>query len=152
MHDIKNLRKRLIYIFYKFYQKRAASFLLPYRYISVKKRNQTIILYIVCTLRRLFFAEELRFEKKASSVTVAKGEKAELKCQPFSSDKRMSKWWRRNGITLEMNGDRPLTISNASSNDCGEYYCVAKDGESIITSIGTLSIKDGKYDLSCLSN
>ena len=124
---------------------------MPYRYISVKKPNQTIILYIVYTLRRLFFSEELRFEKKASSVTVAKGKKAELKCQPFSSDKRMSKWWRRNGQTLKFNGDGPLIINDVSSKDCGEYYCVAEDGESIITSIGTLSIKDGKYDLGLLS-
>jgi hypothetical protein len=62
----------------------------------------------------------------------------------------MSIKWRRRGKTLEDGGkykvvDESLTIKNVSSDDCGEYYCVARDGHSIITSVGILTIKDGKF-------
>jgi hypothetical protein len=62
----------------------------------------------------------------------------------------MSIKWRRRGKTLEDGGkykvvDESLTIKDVSSDDCGEYYCVARDGHSIITSVGILTIKDGKF-------
>ena len=38
-----------------------------------------------------------------------------------------------------------LVIADVSREDCGEYYCVAKDDESVITSIGTLAIRDGEH-------
>ena len=64
----------------------------------------------------------------------------------------MSIKWRRNGRTLK-SGDKysvddgKLTIKSVSSEDCGIYYCVARDGVSIVTSVGTLAIKDGNYVL-----
>ena len=62
----------------------------------------------------------------------------------------MSIKWRTNGQTLKSDGkyevgSESLTINDVSSKDCGEYYCVARDGHSIITSIGTLAIKNGKF-------
>lgn len=96
-----------------------------------------------------FNAEELRFEKKASTAVVSKGQKASLFCQPHKSDTSWSIVWRRNDTTLKAGNKYEvrnglLIIHDVVSEDCGEYYCVAKDESSIITSVGTLVVKGGE--------
>ncbi|XP_028406851.1 uncharacterized protein LOC114529293 [Dendronephthya gigantea] len=96
---------------------------------------------------RLRVGEELRFEKRANTVVVSKGGSATLTCLPHESDSSWSIIWRRDGKTLKTDGrykvlDGSLTIYNVNSESCGEYYCVAKDASSIITSVGTVVIKD----------
>ncbi|XP_028407122.1 antigen WC1.1-like [Dendronephthya gigantea] len=96
---------------------------------------------------RLRVGEELRFERKGNTAVVSKGGNARLSCVPHKSDSSWSIIWRRNGKTLKTVGrykvlEGSLTIQDVNSEDCGQYYCVAKDTSSIITSIATVVIKD----------
>ena len=112
--------------------------------------NKNYILFVCISL--FLLVEDLRFEKEANSEHVAKGGKAVFACRPFPTQFGPHLiQWRRNGVTLKNGGrykvgDGSLTINDVRSDDCGEYYCVAKDENSIITSVGRLSIVDGKYD------
>jgi hypothetical protein len=98
----------------------------------------------------VFFVEEISFERRAGSLTVAKGDTAKFKCRPLHATDNMSIKWRRKGKTLKKDEKydidyETLTIKNVAQEDCGEYYCVVRDGPSIVTSTGTLAIKDGKF-------
>ena len=98
-----------------------------------------------------FYLEEPRFEVKAKDVLVEKGGTAKFSCKPLDNDPPLNIFWRRNGETLKTNGrikvidQNKLVIENVSPEDCGEYYCVAKNDQAITTSVGTLIIKDGTY-------
>ncbi|CAB3990925.1 Hemicentin-2, partial [Paramuricea clavata] len=92
--------------------------------------------------------EEPLFEIGVKNHELQYGETATLRCKPLTSDSSMKIFWRKNGKALEMN-DRisvsnrnELVIKNVSQEDCGEYYCVVKNDRSVITSFGTLAIKD----------
>ena len=97
------------------------------------------------------YLEEPRFEVKAKNVLVEKGGTAKFSCKPFHYNPPLKIFWRRNGETLKTNEQIRITdqseliIRNVSPEDCGEYYCVAKNDQALATSVGTLIIKDGPY-------
>ena len=97
------------------------------------------------------YLEEPRFEVIAKDVLVEKGDTAKFSCKPLHYNPPLKIFWRRNGETLKTNertritDQNELIIKNVSAEDCGEYYCVAKNDQAITTSVGTLIIKDGTY-------
>ena len=97
------------------------------------------------------FTDELHFKKGLKYLELEKGKTARFRCEPLSSNPLTNITWRRNGKALEMNqrisviNQSALVISDVSQEDCGEYFCVVRNSESIITSSGTLAIKHGKY-------
>ena len=97
--------------------------------------------------------EEPSCEGKAKDVLVEKGGTAKFSCKPLNNDAPLKVFWRRYGETLKTNerirntDQNELIIENVSPEDCGEYYCVAKNDQAITTSVGTLVIKVGMYDI-----
>ena len=73
------------------------------------------------------------------------------KIKLFTDELHFKKGLKYLGKALEMNqrisviNQSALVISDVSQEDCGEYFCVVRNSESIITSSGTLAIKHGKY-------
>lgn len=118
---------------------------------TIQSALNEVLAYAVVLITFLFFlSEEPRFQKKANTLAVTKGESTTFRCRPLNTGRIMMIKWRRNGQTLENGskyevGDETLTVKNVAREDCGEYYCVARDGQSIFTSVGALTIKDGKY-------
>lgn len=78
-----------------------------------------------------------------------KGETASLSCRPLGTDTLWKISWRKNGKSVKLDDrigvtdENELVIKNVSQQDCGEYYCVARNGITVITSVGTLAIIDG---------
>lgn len=96
----------------------------------------------------LRLTEEPSFKKGANDLVIARGDTATFSCLPLSTGQPMKIIWRRNGTRLKtseriiVNNTNELVIKDVSQADCGQYYCVARSDESIITSVGTLAIDD----------
>lgn len=98
----------------------------------------------------LLFLEEPGFDESAKKQELEKGQIATFTCKPSITNPPMRTSWRKNGRTLErneritVNNQGELVIRDVSQEDCGEYYCIARNDESVVTSVGTLAIKGGK--------
>lgn len=94
--------------------------------------------------------EKPHFDKEVNDIVLKKGQTAKFRCKPPSTNPSMRISWRKNGRALLENertsviNQTELVIADVSREDCGEYYCVAKDDELVITSIGTLAVRDGE--------